>query len=233
MFVTASKLYDYFQCPHRVWRDVYGPMEEKIKEPNAFIEMLWEKGVLHEDKVIASFGKLLDLSSKNRDSQFQKTIQAMKDKIPLIYHGYIRWDNLAGEPDLLRLNNDGSYVPEDIKSGRGVEGASDDDENPGKPKKHYAVQLALYAEILINLGFAKDKVGIIYDIDGKEVSYDLNQPQGLKIKSTWWECYQEAKNEVTYLITDKQQDAPAYSSICKLCPWYNSCKKWSERVSSN
>jgi len=32
MHITASKLYNYIQCPHRVWRDIYGPQEEKIKE---------------------------------------------------------------------------------------------------------------------------------------------------------------------------------------------------------
>ena len=30
--ITGSKLYDYIQCPHKVWRDVYGPKEEKITE---------------------------------------------------------------------------------------------------------------------------------------------------------------------------------------------------------
>ena len=27
MHITASKLYDYMQYPHRVWRDEYGPIE--------------------------------------------------------------------------------------------------------------------------------------------------------------------------------------------------------------
>lgn len=29
--ITASKLYDYLQCPHRVWRDIHGP-QEKINQ---------------------------------------------------------------------------------------------------------------------------------------------------------------------------------------------------------
>ena len=30
--ITASKLYNFIQCEHRVWRDEYGPKEEKIQE---------------------------------------------------------------------------------------------------------------------------------------------------------------------------------------------------------
>lgn len=31
-YITASKLYDYIQCPHRVWREIYDPQKEKINE---------------------------------------------------------------------------------------------------------------------------------------------------------------------------------------------------------
>lgn len=42
------------------------------------------------------------------------------------------------------------YVPGDIKSARGKIGG--DDDQPGKPKLHYAVQVALYVDILHRLG---------------------------------------------------------------------------------
>ena len=45
MKITASMLYDYIQCPHRVWRDAYGPQDEKIKETNPFVQLLWERGI--------------------------------------------------------------------------------------------------------------------------------------------------------------------------------------------
>jgi len=69
----------------------------------------------------------------------------------LIYGGRISADGLLGEPDLLRWTQ-GGYVAGDIKSGAGVEGASEDTD--GKPKKHYAVQLALYTDILERMGFS-------------------------------------------------------------------------------
>jgi len=150
----------------------------------------------------------------------------MKAGVPLIYHGYIRWENLAGEPDLLRKNGDGTYLPIDIKSGRGLEGVDDVEGESGKPKKHYAAQLALYSEILIALGFAKDRVGEIYDIDSKEVIYNLDEPIGLKNKQTWWQMYQDTKNETGLLIENKLKNDPALIGACKYCPWYKSCKKW-------
>lgn len=44
--ITAAKLYDYTQCPHRIWRDIHGPQDEKIKETNPFVQLLWDSGVL-------------------------------------------------------------------------------------------------------------------------------------------------------------------------------------------
>lgn len=226
MYVTASLLYDYLQCPHKVWRDIYGPLDEKNPETNPFVKLLWEKGVQHEKDAISGIGFLLDLSSSDKEAQFQNTLKAMRNKVPLIYHGYIRWKNLSGEPDLLRLSKTGFYEPIDIKSGRGLEGVSEDDDQPGKPKKHYAVQLALYTEILIALGFTIDKTGFIFDIDNKEITYQLDQSVGVRNKKSLWEVYQEVKNEVGLLIENKQKNTPAIAGVCKLCPWYESCRKW-------
>lgn len=42
MHITASKLYDFMQCEHKVWRDEYGKQEEKSKETNPFVQLLWD-----------------------------------------------------------------------------------------------------------------------------------------------------------------------------------------------
>jgi len=38
-YITALKLYSYIQCSHKVWRDVWGPQDEKIQETNPFVQM--------------------------------------------------------------------------------------------------------------------------------------------------------------------------------------------------
>lgn len=227
MFITASKLYDYLQCNHKVWRDVYGPQEEKINETNPFVQLLWDKGVLHEKEVIKSIGKFTDISEGSHEERFKKTLQAMKDGVELIYQGVLQHDNLMGIPDFLRKKTDGTYIPVDVKSGRGYEGSDDNGESEmDKLKKHYAVQLCLYQELLQKLGFSNKFEGIIYDIDNNEIYYDLTQQIGVRTKKMWTEFYFEMKEEVQELISNEKKNKPALGGKCKLCPWYLSCKKW-------
>jgi len=172
--LTASKLYDYIKCPHKVWRDAYGPQDEKIQETNPFVQMLWERGVAHEKNVIAEMGEYLDLSAGSLGERFEKTIEAIKNGIPLIYQGVLKFENYLGIPDLLKRMPDGKYVPVDIKSGSGVEGADEEFEEEGKPKPHYAVQLCFYIELLQKLGLPNTGTGKIIDIHKNEIEYNLN-----------------------------------------------------------
>lgn len=226
-YITGSKLYDYIQCPHRVWRDVYGPMDEKILEPNPFVELLWNKGIQHEEKIIAGQGEYLDLSQGELQERFVATLKAMQDGVPLIYQGVLFHGNLKGIPDLLRKMPNGDYAPIEIKSGMGFEGVDEDSEDEnGKPKKTYAVQLCLYVDLLQKLGHAKERQAFVIDISKKEVEYLLDQSIGVRSKQTFWEFYEETKEKVGYLLKDEVQNKPAMAGICKLCPWYKSCKKW-------
>jgi uncharacterized protein len=215
---TATQLYSYTQCPHRVWRDIHGPKQEKSPETNPFVELLWRKGILHEEKVIRRIGDILDLSEGSHDERFKKTTEAMKAKTPLIYQGLLKHKTLLGIPDLLKLQPDNTYIPVDIKSGMAIEGVDEEKGKEGKYKKHYALQLCLYAELLINLGFAHERKGIIIDAHKNEVTYDLTE--------TWWELYEQTKQEIELLTTNKIRNKPAMAGVCKLCPWYDSCKKW-------
>lgn len=226
MYITASLLYNYLQCPHRVWRDIYGPQDEKDQETNPFVELLWQKGVQHEEKTITKIGEYLDLGKGSLDERSEKTLEALKNKTPLIYQGVLKHENMLGIPDLLKLLPDNSYMPIDIKSGMGLEGADEETGDEGKPKKHYAVQLCLYNDLLKKLGFASHNNGKIIDIDGEEIEYNLIAPMGIRNKTTWWEEYEKIKKFVEFLMNNQHKNKPAMGGICKLCPWYSSCKKW-------
>jgi len=226
MYVTATKLYDYLQCEYRVWRDVNGPKEEKIKEPNPFVEMLWDKGVQHEENIIAQIGEFVDVSDGSLDDRYLKTIELLKNKTPLIYQGVLKYKNLLGIPDLLRLQSDGTYIPIEIKSGAGYEGVDEESDKEGKLKKTYAVQLALYVELLELLGFEHKNKGAVIDIHGAEVEYNMDATLGIRDKRTYWEFYHQVKSNVELLINNEVENKPALAGICKLCPWYTSCKKW-------
>ncbi len=225
--ITASTLYALTQCPHRVWRDIHGPQEEKSIEVNPFVEMLWEKGVKHEKEIIAKIGDFVNLGLGSIEERFEKTLQAMQKGSSLIYQGVIKHDTLLGIPDVLKKLANGEYIAIDIKSGSATEGENEDDEEgEGKPKKHYAVQLCLYNDILKKLGFSTHNSGKIIDIHQKEVEYDFSSTMGVKNKKTWQEFYEESRNEAEQLISNKKQNKPAMAGICKLCSWYKSCKDW-------
>lgn len=224
MNITASILYNYTQCPHRVWRDIHGPQEEKIQEPNPFVQLLWDKGVQFEQEVINKTGEFTDLSKGELSDRNMRTMEAMRDGKELIYQGVIKHAQFLGIPDFLKRLADGQYMPVEIKAGKAYQNGSEEEEN--KPKKHYAVQLCLYVEILKSLGFAKENIGAIIDIEMNETPYMLDKMMDPRAHKTWWEYYEEVKAEAIALVANDKQNYPANSAVCKLCPWYVSCKKW-------
>ena len=228
MAITASKLYDYLQCPHRVWRDQWGPQDEKDPEPNPFVQLLWERGLTYEKEQLAQVGEVVNIAALPYAERPEATLNALRAGAPLIYQGMLSIDGLIGIPDFLRREVDGSYIPIDVKSGLGVEGVESDSDDEGEPKlkKRYAVQLALYADALTQLGFAVARRGIILDIRGEEVVYDLDTSQGKRTPETYWELYERTRQAVAALLSGEAKNDPAMVSICKLCPWYKSCRRW-------
>lgn len=216
--VTATLLYDLVRCPHRVTMDLFA--EASRRDPvNPFVQLLWERGNLYEKSVVAGLKiPFLDLSSFRGAEKERLTREAMARGEPLIYGGRIQADDLLGDPDLLR-REEGGYVPGDIKSGSGEEG---DDEN-SRPKKHYAVQLALYVDILERKGLSSGRRGFIWDVHGQEVVYGLMTPQGVRNTDTLWDIYQEALGEARRIIGRSCKTLPAYGAECKLCHWYSAC----------
>jgi uncharacterized protein len=151
-------MYNYLQCPHRVWRDIYGNQSEKIQETNPFVQLLWDKGLQHEKEVVGRLGEFIDLGKGDHAERIRKTKEALESGVSLLYQPVVIHENLLGIPDFLRKLDDDTYIAIDVKSGRGFEG-TDEEGVSGDPKlkKHYAVQLALYTEVLENMGFSNGK----------------------------------------------------------------------------
>lgn len=214
-------LYDLVQCQHRPTMDLYGDPAQR-DEINPFVRLLWEKGTAHEQEVIETLDEpILDLSMYTGEDKEQKTLEAIEAGAPMIYGTRIQADGLLGEPDLLRKQGQG-YTAGDIKSGSGEESYGED--NDKKQKKHYGVQLALYTDILERLGLTASKKPFIWDIHGEEVTYDLEEPQGIRNPWTMWDVYQEHLVTARGIITKTEETHPAYSSgTCKMCHWYTSC----------
>ncbi len=218
--ITASMLYNFTQCPHRVSQDLYGDPAKK-DEVSVFIQLLWEKGNEYEKEVIENLDiPFTDLSSLRGDEKENATAEAISRGDDLIYSGRIKNGELLGEPDLLRKQGN-EYVAGDIKSGAGEEGGSDLDDR--KPKKHYAVQLALYTDILEKLGSCSGRIPFVWDINGEEIIYDLEELQGKRNPTSLWTIYQDTLNQVEQISSNEGVTLPANSSICKLCQWRTAC----------
>jgi predicted RecB family nuclease len=186
-------------------------------EINPFVRLLWERGSLFERETIAKLQlPFLDLSEAAESDRERLTLEAMTRGEPLIYGGRISVGDLRGAPDLLRKESVG-YVPCDIKSGRGKEGG--DDDYDGKPKLHYAVQLALYVDILERLNLSEGRRAFVFDINGHEVAYDFATSVGEKL----WEEYEVALVQARAILAREQDPLPAYGSVCKLCHWHSFC----------
>lgn len=219
--ITASQLYDHLACPHRVYLDIAGD-ESQRDTISPFVKLLWERGNSYEERVIDGLpeGSFLSLKSLADEPKQEATVDAMRRSIQLIYGGRIMADGLVGEPDLLILK-DGRYIAADIKSGRAEEGESD--EGDGKPKAHYAVQVALYTDVLERLGFSIGHIAEIWDIRGERVIYELDQPRNSKTTETWWQLYERARDEVVQIVTGALPTRGALASQCKLCHWCGHC----------
>ena len=220
--ITASMLYSFSTCPHRVSLDLFGDPAER-DEVSAFVELLWERGHAFEQETIENLGvPFLNLRGVPLAQREGLTTRAIANKEDLIYGGRISHGTLLGEPDLIRRTDDG-YIPGDIKSGAGLEGNSE--EVTGKPKKHYALQLALYSDILQGKGLTTSKDSFVWDIHGREVAYNFEQARGPRTPQTMWEEYEDALETVTAISKHAIETTPALISACKLCHWRSHCRR--------
>jgi predicted RecB family nuclease len=217
--ITASMLYNHVHCPHRVTLDLFGDPAER-DEVSPFVELLWERGNHFEREVVDGLDvPFLNLREVPLNEREGRCLAAMKAGEGLIYGGRIAAGDLLGEPDILKKVGS-AYLPGDIKSGAGLESGEEDD---GRPKKHYAVQLSLYADILRTLGFSTGAAAFVWDVHGDEVAYDLSTPRG-KRPPTMWDEYRAALEDVRAIANRVKTTIPALCARCKLCHWRSHCR---------
>lgn len=223
MNITGTMLYNMTVCEHRVAQDAFA--DPALRDPvHPFVEMLWRHGQDHEDATVSE-GTVdaLNLRDAPREERERLTIEAMGRGVPLIYGGRISSDGLLGEPDLLRLE-DGAYVPIDIKSGVATTGEG------GKPKAHYAAQLALYVDVLERLNWSAGRYAYIWDRNDNEVRYDFDARKGPKSEATLWDDHLELLARAREVMAG-DVTSPAAAAICKTCHWQTHCRE--QLVSSN
>ena len=219
--ITAAQLYDHISCPRRVDLDLHADPAGRA-ELSAFVRMLWERGASHEAQVAMELpATTVRLAGLPGDERERLTLEAMANGAEIIHGGRIRADDLLGDPDLL-VRRLGGYAAADIKSGRADEGGASED-GDGRPKAHYAVQVALYTDVLERLGASAGRSPEIWDVRGRRVVYDLDLPRGARTRSTWWDLYMETRDAVRAIVADPGATRGSLSSSCGLCHWRGIC----------
>jgi hypothetical protein len=150
---------DLVICPQRVALDAFGHPAVR-DEPNAFVKFLWERGTSFERETIAKLDRpFVDLSGYDDEEKEPLTLEALRRGEPLIYSGRMSTDDLIGVPNLLR--KEPGAMSREISS-RAPEKKGGDDNTEGKPKLHYAVQLALYVDILERLNLSAGRRAFVW-----------------------------------------------------------------------
>ena len=197
MQITAAHLYDYVSCPHRVALDAFGDISSRA-EISPFVRMLWERGSAFEAEILGQLdGTAVQIAADVPD-RVATTMAAMKAGADIILGGRIEADDLLGEPDLL-LKLGSGYIPADVKSGSGEEGEIGNE----KLKPHYAVQLALYVDVLERCGLSAGRRGEIWDVRRERVDYDFETLRGSRAKESWWQLYERSRDDVRAILTQK------------------------------
>ena len=166
--ISAAMLYDYVACEHRPWMRPYAsPKDRDTVSP--FIELLWRRQRAHEEEAIRNVD-VVRLDGIYRSTRTRKR-HARSDcnAYSLDLGGRLCVDDPSCRARPVATRNC-CYVPGDIDAGAGEEGIDED----AKPKKRYAVQLALYVDVLERLGFSDGKrVAFVLDVNDEDVPYDL------------------------------------------------------------
>src|SRR5690349_16606177 len=80
--ISASQLYDYVICPHRVHLDMFE--DEAKRDPvSAFVRLLWARGTAYEDQIVAALSNASFVSLRDQplESREEATLKAIADRV--------------------------------------------------------------------------------------------------------------------------------------------------------
>ncbi len=218
--ITATHIYDYLICPHRVYLDEFGD-SALMDEESDFEKLLWEKGVTHEEEAIERLGlEVCRVDLVAPEERERETLRLMKEGEALIYQGVLSSAAMRGRPDLLEKTAGEStlgphlYVPIEMKSGSAYE-----DAKAGIPKEHYALQLSFYADVLGKIQGVKPDKGKIIDGTFQAVSVEL---------APFEQDYAQRLEEIESLLSGGTTSEPCIGSVCGQCHWRSYCGDWAK-----
>ena len=218
IIITASHIYDYLICPHKVYLDTFGD-RSRMNHETDFERVLWERGMAHEEDALKQLNlAVCEVEGEGFEECEKETLRLMKCGEGLIYQGRLSAASMRGSPDLLEKIEGESrfgshhYIPTEMKSGSAYE-----DEEAGRYKLHYALQLSFYADVLEKVQGIKPKTGNIIDGESRVVPIDLRPFE---------KDYLEHIAEIRDLLSGGTESEPCIGGVCGQCHWRSFCLDW-------
>lgn len=218
---TPTDLANLDRCAHRVYLDAAGDPAEKLPA-SAFLELLWESGLLHEDRIVAALGAVDAKISDDKAERIAETRRLMAAGTPLIYHAFFQKGDLRGEPDLLeRVEHPSAfgkfaYIPSDIKNSTVWEKRKEP-----TPKEKFLLQLSAYAELLEDAQGWWPDTGKIIDSSGTPNVLDL---------ASYRATYEENRRRLDRIRAGEEPTVPGWKGECGACQWQAVCVRALEKA---
>lgn len=239
--IDAKDIYNYHKCKWRVYMDKSADSDKKDLV-DQFVEMLW-RGDGDHDKAIEYFqrqpersfvtvGIPDDSSEESLRNAARQTILHMKNGEHFIYSGTLLREGedslftqsplMLAQPDLIiRVQGTSAfgeytYIPVDIKSGKGL----DENDWGERLTPGYLAQLSFYGMILEDSLKSPVKEGYVFNAHSAFVKYPLAYKTP---------AFQKILNEIRSMTEgDTNGREPVISSMCGICHWQSTCKRWAD-----
>jgi len=220
--LTATHIYNFLICPHRIYLDEFAD-PKLMDEESDFEKLLWERGMLHEEAALEELGlKAATVEWTTFEEGAKETLRLMKAGEKMIYQGLLSSPHMRGSPDLLKRVRGKSrlgshyYVPLELKSGSAYE-----NEDNGTLKLRYALQLSFYADLLEHVQGVRPTEGSVIDGDFRTVEFDLED---------FRDDYKEILSEIGAILGKKTRSEPEICGTCGGCHWRSHCIGWAKQV---
>ena len=210
--LTASDFYRFFQCPHWPYWERFGDPADR-RPLNVEEEARLADGLAHERDIVArQYGAAEFVDIKDRETGAARTLELMREGVPVIYQGWLADEDWVGRPDILErrpgtsLLGEWFYVPVDVKRAHEL-------------KKEHMCQLAFYATLLERAQGHFPTHPAIINGDGERLIFDA---------SAFRPEFQTVVEQLERIRTG-EMPPPVYRKSCNdTSPWGKACLRLAE-----
>ena len=205
--LTATHVYLYAQCEHRVQLELCGDPDQRLPDTEEE-RALKARGVAHEAAIAERLGyPRPSHGPEARERAFEETLALMRAGVEGIYQGVLLGKDLIGVPDLLLRQAGASklgkhhYTVADVKISQ-------------RARADQALQVAFYAHLLEQTqGVLPAEVFLILGDGSREAiaTADLEA------------VFSQVLDDVRAIRDGERQTDPFFQPACLRCPWRGRC----------